>query len=429
MMDAVRVDLWSLAAPIARTFDMMSPAFAGHSLRVGYLALRLAEELGLPAAARRELALAGLLHDVGAFSLGERMDILEFEERSPGNHARAGAVLLRSFPPFAPLAPLVEFHHFPWEHGEGRDCCGVAVPEGAHLLHLADRTAVLLETAAPALGQVPRICETVAACGGARFVPAQVEALRRLGRRDFVWLDVASDSMEPALRDLVSGGDLDLDLGGLLAFARFLCRLIDFKSEFTATHSSGVAAVASGLARLVGLSPPECVRFEIAACLHDLGKMAVPLEVLEKPGGLDAAEWGVMRTHVYYTHQVLSPLAALGDMVAWGALHQERLDGSGYPFGVGAEAIPFGARIMAVADVFTGITENRPYRAGMPEGEARRVLGEMAAKNQLDARLVALLLENFAPLDRSRTTAQAGAVREYEEFREELRRPRVPARP
>jgi HD-GYP domain-containing protein (c-di-GMP phosphodiesterase class II) len=428
MTDAVRVELWNLAAPLVRTFDMMSPAVAGHSLRVGYLALRLAGELGLPAAAQRELALAGILHDVGAFSLGERLDLLEFEDRSPGKHAGAGALLLRLFPPFAALSPLVEFHHHPWKHGEGGACRGVAVPEGAHLLHLADRVAVLIKADAPMLGQVPLICETFAADGGARFIPLHVEALRRLGRRDFVWLDIASGSMEPALHAAISGGGLDLDLGGLLAFARFLCRIIDFKSEFTATHSSGVAAAGRELARLAGFSSTECVRFEIAAYLHDLGKMAVPLEVLEKPGRLDAAEWGVMRTHVYYTNQVLSPIAALGEMVAWGGLHQERLDGSGYPFGMAAEDIPFGARIMAVADVFTGITEDRPYRAGMPEREAVRVLAEMAAKNALDARLVGMLLANFGDIDRARAEAQARAVREYEDFREALGRTSEPPR-
>ena len=420
MSDPIHLELWQLAAPLVKTFDMMSPAVAGHSLRVGYLALHLAEELGRPEAERRDLALAGLLHDIGAFSLGERLDLLEFEDRNPGRHASAGALLLRSFPPFAPLSPLVEFHHYPWGHGEGGKCRGIAVPEGAHLLHLADRAAVLVDVGAPMLGQVPRVCETIAQGGGARFVPEHVEALRRLARRDFVWLDIASGSMEPALHAAISGAGLDLDLEGLLGFARFLCRLIDFKSGFTATHSSGVAAAGCELARLAGFSSTECVRFEIAAYLHDLGKMAVPLEVLEKPGKLDAAEWGVMRTHVYYTNQVLGPIAALGEMVAWGGLHQERLDGSGYPFGMAAEEIPFGARIMAVADVFTGITEDRPYRAGMPEAEAVRVLEEMAARNALDARLVGLLLANYGEINRARTEAQGRAVREYENFREAL---------
>jgi HD-GYP domain-containing protein (c-di-GMP phosphodiesterase class II) len=77
---------------------------------------------------------------------------------------------------------------------------------------------------------------------------------------------------------------------------------------------------------------------------------------------------------------------------------------------------------MAVADVFTGITEDRPYRAGMPEGEAVRVLEGMAAKNALDAKLVGLLLAHFGQMNRARAEAQARAVREYEDFREELGR-------
>jgi HD-GYP domain-containing protein (c-di-GMP phosphodiesterase class II) len=128
-----------------------------------------------------------------------------------------------------------------------------------------------------------------------------------------------------------------------------------------------------------------------------------------------------MRTHVYYTYHILNPIEALGQITSWGALHQERLDGSGYPFGLGADKIPFGARVMAVADVFTGITEDRPYRAGMSEGEARRVLEEMAAKNALDARLVGMLLENFGEINRARAEAQAQAVGEYDDFREALR--------
>lgn len=418
MTENLRFDLWDLAAPLARTFDMMSPRLADHGLHVAYLALRIAEELELPISAQREIALAGVLHDVGAFSLGERLDILEFEERHPGDHARAGALLLRTFGPFAAIADQVEFHHVPWDHGQGRACGGRAVPEGSHLLHLADRVAVLIPRNMAVLGRVPGICAAIAAGSGSRFVPAHVEALRRLAGKDYVWLDVATGGVEDALRHALGGGFLELDLDSLLDFSRLLCRIIDFKSEFTATHSSGVAAVGRGLARLAGFSDRECTRVEIAAYLHDLGKMAVPLEILEKPGKLSPEEWGVMRTHVYFTNQVLRNVASLGDIVSWGALHQERLDGSGYPFCKIAADIPPGARLMAVADVFAAITEDRPYRAGMSDGEATRVLTEMAGQGLLDARLVDLLLAHFAGINDLRGEAQSRAVREYREFRE-----------
>jgi HD-GYP domain-containing protein (c-di-GMP phosphodiesterase class II) len=430
MSEAVRVDLWDLAAPLAHTFDMMSEQLADHSLRVGYLGLRLAQELGLPPAAQREVALAGVLHDIGAFSLGERLRILEFDEGeglSAGDHARAGALLLRTFTPFAAIADVVEFHHYPWAEGAGRTAGGRPVPEASHLLHLADRTAVIVPHETTVLGRVPGICAAVAEGRGARFAPEHVDALQRLASRDYVWLDIATDAVEEGLRESLGTGALELDLEGLLGFARLICRIIDFRSEFTATHSSGVAAVGRELAALAGFSANECSRIEIAACLHDLGKLAIPVEILEKPGRLDAEEWSVMRTHVYFTHRVLGRIAPLGEMAVWGALHQERLDGSGYPFHRGAEDIPLGARVMAVADVFTGLTEDRPYRAGMPESEVARVMRELADRRGLDARLVDLLTSHYAAVDRRRIEAQDRARRDYQEYREALAHPAPPA--
>ena len=416
----LRIGVWDLVAPLARTFDMMSPALAQHSLRVAYLALRLAEELELPHEERCEIAVAGTLHDIGAFSLRERLDLLTFEETSPSRHAAAGYLLLREFPHFAGLASLVRFHHVPWEDGRGSDRGGVPIPRGSHLLHLADRVAVLLPAERGVLGQVREICDAAAARQGAVFVPRFVEALLRLAERDYVWLDLVSGGAETALRQTLAVEETELDVPGLLALSRLVCRIIDFKSEFTATHSSGVAATARELASLIGFSARECTMFEIAAYLHDLGKLAIPSEILEKPGRLTPEEWDVMRTHVYYTYQILSPIEALGAIAAWSALHQERLDGSGYPFHFAAEDLPLGARIMAVADVFTAVTEDRPYRKGMPREDAEGLLREMADRGELDVRVIALLLQNFDELNQARDAAQTRAVEEYEAFRTAL---------
>jgi HD-GYP domain-containing protein (c-di-GMP phosphodiesterase class II) len=105
---------------------------------------------------------------------------------------------------------------------------------------------------------------------------------------------------------------------------------------------------------------------------------------------------------------------------SWSALHQERLDGSGYPFHIQADDLPLGARLMAVADVFTGITEDRSYRKGMTRENALGVLHEMVARGELDGRLVALLESRFDAVNRARAEAQAQAVRGYGEFREAL---------
>jgi HD-GYP domain-containing protein (c-di-GMP phosphodiesterase class II) len=161
--------------------------------------------------------------------------------------------------------------------------------------------------------------------------------------------------------------------------------------------------------------------FQIAAYLHDLGKLAIPSEILEKRDRLTQAEWGVMRTHAYYTYQILHPIEVLNLVASWSSLHQERLDGSGYPFHVGGDDLPLGARLMAIADVFTGITENRPYRKGMTREEALGVLHGMAAKGELDARLISLMETHYDAINRAREEAQAQAIREYEAFREALK--------
>jgi HD-GYP domain-containing protein (c-di-GMP phosphodiesterase class II) len=417
----IPVNLWNLVSPLVKTFDLMNPALGDHCLRVAYLAMRLAEELGWPAWRRRETAIAGALHDIGAFSLAERLDLMKFETADRGAHARAGYLLLREFKPFERIAETVLHHHLHWRNGQGERVDGSPVPEGSHLLHLADRTAVLFRKDEPVLGQIPGIRASIRERSGSWFVPSYVEALLRLCDRDYIWLEISSGAMGDSLRHSLGMETIDTDIREFLDFSRLVCRIVDFKSKFTATHSSGVAAVGKTLASLVGFSRQECVMFEIAAYLHDLGKMAIPSEILEKRDRLTQAEWGVMRTHVYYTYQILNPIEVLNLVASWSSLHQERLDGSGYPFHVGEDDLPLGARLMAVADVFTGITENRPYRKGMKREEALGVLHGMAAKGELDARLIALLETNYDAIHRAREEAQAQAVREYGAFRDAMK--------
>ena len=418
--NVLRIHLWGLLSSLAKTLDLMSPEVADHCMRVAYLSLRLGEELGLSRPERRDLCIAAALHDIGAFSLGERLDLLAFEEKSPARHALAGNLLLKDVPLFSRAASLVRFHHLPWKQGEGAKENGIPVPRGSHIVHLADRVAVMITRGPAILGQVDSICRTVSSRKGVLFVPGHVEAFLRIAGKEYVWLDIASQTMETALRQGLGDQTVEFDTGALLSLSRMICRIIDFKSEFTATHSSGVAATGEALARLAGFSRRKRRMFEIAAYLHDLGKLAIPSEILEKPGKLTKKEWYVMRTHVYYTHRILSPIKAFEEIAAWGALHQERLNGSGYPFHYTADHLPLGARIMAVADVFTALTEDRPYRKGMDRVAVVRELRKMVSHGDLDGSLVDLLIGQYDEINRLRASAQAEAVEEYETFRAAL---------
>lgn len=171
-----------------------------------------------------------------------------------------------------------------------------------------------------------------------------------------------------------------------------LANALEAKDSCTGGHSERVGATARRLALALGLTSEEAEGVGQAGLLHDIGKIGVPEAVLKKPGPLDADEWAVMRRHPVAGAQIVAPF----EFFARGALvirhHHERWDGSGYPDGLEREAIPIGARIVAVADVFDALTSARPYRPALPRATALAALVEQAGHG-LDPDVVAAFVE------------------------------------
>ncbi len=410
------VHVFDLAMSLARAVDLMNSKIGQHHARVAYLAYRLASELGMDDDECVQIGLAGLLHDIGAFSLQERLDLLEFEVNHAEQHARVGHLLLRTFRPFEHIADLIRFHHVPWNFGAGATVAGQSAPLGSQVLQVADRLEILIEAESHILHQVRGISECITVYTNIQFNPDVVAAAKRLAAKEYVWLEAASPLLESRLCKLLRCNHLMLSPRDFADFAALLCRIVDFKSEFTATHSTGVAAAAAGLASLAGLSDDECELMRLAAYLHDVGKLAIPSEIIEKDGPLSETERDIMRSHAYYTYQILESVDGLEAVANWSALHQERLDGSGYPFHYTADDLSLGARIMAVADVFTALTEDRPYRAGMPKEQALRSLNHLGTHGKLDAPLLELLATHYDRLNAVRADAQRAAGADYRAF-------------
>ena len=114
-----------------------------------------------------------------------------------------------------------------------------------------------------------------------------------------------------------------------------------------------------------------------AALLHDIGKLGVSNSILDKPGKLDPDEWEAMKLHAVYSETILSRIAAFGDLARIAAAHHERLDGKGYPRGLGGDEIALETRIITTADIFDALTAERPYRAAMPVSKALSIMLEM----------------------------------------------------
>jgi len=170
-----------------------------------------------------------------------------------------------------------------------------------------------------------------------------------------------------------------------------LANALEAKDPYTRGHSERVARLAQQLALRVGCAPSESRVIAQAGLLHDLGKIGIPEAVLRKAGPLTGDEWELMREHPVVGARIVSPLEFFSEGALIIRHHHERQDGSGYPAGLSGAAIPLGARIVAVADVYDALTSDRPYRQSLARAEARRWLEE-AAERLLDARIVSAFL-------------------------------------
>ncbi len=416
MNNFIRCNFRELLLCLSNAQDLISPLLDSHQQQVAYLAYRLAEQLGLSAQERKEIFLAALVHDLGALSTNELLSLVEHEPIVAYNHAFKSAALIEGFRPLRPVAKMVKYHHVPWSNGEGLHFNGDSVPLYSHLLHLSDRVCAGLRLENNPLSQLPGVLQGINQRSGTTFAPDFVAALNKLSKKEYIWLDLTAHSPVEMLPTQELFDHLSLDIEEVTDFAMLFSRIIDFRSRFTASHSAGVAKVAESLAHLVGFSPIERKMMLIAGYLHDLGKLWIPSEILEKPNSLEPDEFNVMRSHTYYTYVLLGRIKQFDVIRTWAAYHHERLDGKGYPFHIRGDDLPLGARVMAVADVFTAITEDRPYRKGMPMARAVQVLNNMVDNGALDGNVVGMAIDNFIFLSDLRAGAQKVAERQYRNF-------------
>jgi HD-GYP domain-containing protein (c-di-GMP phosphodiesterase class II) len=180
---------------------------------------------------------------------------------------------------------------------------------------------------------------------------------------------------------------------GLERIARAFGEFADLKVGFLSGHSRRVADLAASGAAALGSSRAEAAAVRAAGLFHDLGRVAVPNGIWEKPGRLSGGEWERVRLHPYHTERILQRSPALAPLAGVAGAHHERLDGSGYHRGASGSQLGVGARLLAAADAYDAMTHERPYRPAMPISETRAELEETVGAGTLDRRAVSAVLE------------------------------------
>lgn len=270
------------------------------------------------------------------------------------------AAQLRFSTPVQELIRCLDEH---WDgRGQPQGLRGAAVPRAANIALLAQVVDVFHCAQGPAAA-----LREVEARSGSWFDPDVVMVFRDLATDPSLWAGLTDPDIGARVFALPPGQRATpVDPVFLDDIAVAFAAIIDAKSPFTADHSARVTLYTDVIAEQMGLSAAHRRWLRRAALLHDLGKLGVSNQILDKPGPLDDVEWRSVRKHPLLSQKMLQEIPAFRDIAPIAGAHHERLDGAGYPLGLKGDEICLEARILTVADVFDALSADRPYRKALP---------------------------------------------------------------
>lgn len=390
----MELDVLGLVAACSYALDCVETELvhvtSRHAKRVAYMSVCVAEQLGICGKDLQDLAVYALLHDnaLTQYIQEELHSNLTDMKEMPriGVHCSIGEENIQGFPFHTDVKNVILYHH---ENADGSGPFGKKseeVPLFSRIIHLCDlldqaccRKAFTTETWEWAKDVLKRI-------RGTMVDEECAEALEKIFSEEY-FLSLRGN-FEASLWNKVPRQKQELDFSQIKKLAEFFAKIVDYKSPFTSTHSIGVAERAEKLSRYMGFDEETVQKMYLAGALHDIGKVAVGNEILEKPDRLTDAEFAVMKHHAAYTYNILSEIDDFEEIRDFAAFHHERLDGTGYPFGKDASELNVQERMMACIDIYQALTESRPYKKGMSHERACEILKNMADKGWLDMDII-----------------------------------------
>lgn len=387
-----------------------------HGKRVAYISVCMAERLGIKGRALQDLAICALLHDnaltqyiseevqkkpdavnaEGEYDRNAMSELVsEITPKKLGVHCIYGEQNIKKLPFDTDMSGVILYHH---ENADGTGPFGKRwdeIPLFARIIHICDMVDVIGNSCDFSDGNWVKAQNFIRKNRDILFDSECVDAfLDVFSEENFV--SMSQDAFEEKLWKTIPRQKRSCDFNTCKNIADFFAQIVDYKSEFTGKHSLGVAQKAAELAEYMGYSEADIEKIYMAGALHDIGKMAIGNEILEKPGRLSDEEFSRMKNHAGYTYMILSDVEDFEEVRDWAAFHHEKLDGTGYPFGRTGAELNEPERIMACVDIYQALTESRPYKSGMTHEKACTILEDMAVKGWIDAEITKKIKGCFA---------------------------------
>ena len=376
---------------------------SNHGKRVAYMSVCMAEKMGVSDDALRDLAACALLHDNALtqyineefYSDISNIDTLKVSSdditpRQLGMHCIYGEKNLGKYPFKTGVKDVILYHHEEADGSGPFEKKWTEVPLFARIIHFSDMLDAFCKAQKFDEDVFNKAVHFIEKNKDKRFDSEVTKMFFDAFDKD-EFSRLGDEHIEEYFWEKVPCEKSFYSFNVLKDLADLFAKIIDYKSEFTSRHSLGVARTASKISEIMGYDKVICDKMYLAGTLHDVGKIAIGNEILEKPARLTDEEFAKMKNHAGYTYMILSKVDGFEEIRDIAAFHHERLDGSGYPFGKMADELTTLQRIMACADIYQALTEKRPYKDGMNHDKACEILKDMADKNWIDKNITEVI--------------------------------------
>lgn len=376
---------------------------SNHGKRVAYMSVCMAEKMGVSDDALRDLAACALLHDNALtqyineefYSDISNIDTLKVSSdditpRQLGMHCIYGEKNLEKYHFKTGVKDVILYHHEEADGSGPFEKKWTEVPLFARIIHFSDMLDAFCKAQKFDEDVFNKAVHFIEKNKDKRFDSEVTKMFFDAFDKD-EFSRLGDEHIEEYFWEKVPCEKSFYSFNVLKDLADLFAKIIDYKSEFTSRHSLGVARTASKISEIMGYDKVICDKMYLAGTLHDVGKIAIGNEILEKPARLTDEEFAKMKNHAGYTYMILSKVDGFEEIRDIAAFHHERLDGSGYPFGKMADELTTLQRIMACADIYQALTEKRPYKDGMNHDKACEILKDMADKNWIDKNITEVI--------------------------------------
>lgn len=380
-----KISLKNILVVIQRTLDSMDERMVGHGEEVAYIMYKLLKASNNYSEDEiLRLTQIAMFHDIGAYKVEERDKLVDIDLEKPMAHAVYGSLFIKYFSPLSDLSPVILGHHmFPKDLDEEKK---KIIPKEALLIHLADYISILKLN----YNKIEK--DWIMDMVDERVLPEH-KKLFHIACNEYNLLDNIKDNRY--LEELYEIFDkITLTREEVISYIRMLTYAIDFRSESTVIHTITVEEISLQIANILKVNEETARNIKIASMLHDIGKIAIPIEVLEKTDKLTDEEYEQIKNHAIIGYRILSDLG-LDHLRDIAILHHEKLDGTGYPFGLKEDEISLEVRIVAIADILSALVYKRTYKEEFPKDKVVSILSEMASNNKIDSEICNLVIGNY----------------------------------